>query len=94
MLDLLVEKGYTGVTVEGVAAAAGVAKQTVYRWWNSKTDILLERAIERGELPAGLDLDVEVDRLVGPVHHRVPVTGDPVDEAFTDRLVEGFLRGQ
>lgn len=165
---LLVEKGFAGVTVEGIAASAGVAKQTIYRWWNAKTDILLEaflqdaaqaltppdqgdlagdlraqlhrlaefltrsdagavfvallghaqhdpafaavlraryldeqrrrdrlpleQAMRRGELPAGLDTAAEIDQLVGPIYHRVLVTGDPVDQAFTDRLVANFLR--
>jgi AcrR family transcriptional regulator len=30
------------VTIEGIAARAQVAKQTIYRWWDSKTDILFE----------------------------------------------------
>ena len=40
--DLLVEKGLAGLTVEGIATAAGVAKQTIYRWWPNKIDILFE----------------------------------------------------
>jgi AcrR family transcriptional regulator len=40
--DLLVERGFVGVTIEGIAARAGVAKQTIYRWWASKTDILFD----------------------------------------------------
>lgn len=44
--DLLVEKGFAGVTVEGIAKAAGVAKQTVYRWWSSKTDVLMDAFLE------------------------------------------------
>ncbi|GAA3466393.1 TetR/AcrR family transcriptional regulator [Nonomuraea roseola] len=40
--DLLVERGFDGVTIESIAARAGVAKQTVYRWWKSKVDILLD----------------------------------------------------
>jgi AcrR family transcriptional regulator len=40
--DLLAERGFAGVTIEGIAAAAGVAKQTIYRWWDSKTDILMD----------------------------------------------------
>ncbi|HEV2635346.1 MAG TPA: TetR/AcrR family transcriptional regulator [Actinocrinis sp.] len=39
---LLVEKGFAGVTIEGIAASAGVAKQTIYRWWSTKTQILLD----------------------------------------------------
>jgi len=44
--DLLVERGFVGVTVEGIATRAGVAKQTIYRWWPSKVDILLDTLIE------------------------------------------------
>jgi AcrR family transcriptional regulator len=166
--DLLVERGFAGVTVEGIAAAAGVGKQTIYRWWSSKTEILLEtflndaaeqlipadhgelgrdlrehlhrlarflreddagavfralighaqhdagfaatlraryleaqrrrdllpleRAVARGELPAGFDAAAALDRLVGPVYHRVLITGDPVDAAFVDGVVAAFLR--
>ena len=43
---LLVERGFGGVTVEGIAARAGVAKQTIYRWWPSKVDILLDTLID------------------------------------------------
>jgi AcrR family transcriptional regulator len=44
--DLLAERGFGGVTVEGIAARAGVAKQTIYRWWPSKADILLDTLID------------------------------------------------
>ncbi|MFG7942866.1 MULTISPECIES: TetR/AcrR family transcriptional regulator [Streptomyces] len=165
--DLLAEKGFAGVTIEGIAKSAGVAKQTIYRWWSSKTDILveayltdaaealapvdhgdlerdlrahlrrlaefltgtdpgavfraligqaqhdpavagqfrerclpeqrrrdrlpLERAVRRGELPSGLDLAAEADRLIGPLYYRVLVTGESVGPAFTDALVDAFL---
>nr|WP_252441112.1 TetR/AcrR family transcriptional regulator C-terminal ligand-binding domain-containing protein [Pseudonocardia humida] len=34
-----------------------------------------------------------MDRLVGPVHYRVLVTGDPVPGEFTDALVAAVLAG-
>src|SRR5918992_5737744 len=40
--ELLVERGYPGVTIEGVAARAGVGKQTIYRWWPSRAALVLE----------------------------------------------------
>jgi AcrR family transcriptional regulator len=155
------------VTIEGIAARAGVAKQTIYRWWNSKSDILFDalvvdaqeffsppdhgdlgrdlrdhlsqlatflagtdagavlralagqaqhdpavaarftaevttpqrerdrgpflHAAGRGELPAGTDIDLAVDGLVGPVYYRVLVTGQDVPREFTDALVDRFL---
>src|SRR6201996_4930263 len=47
--DLLAERGFAGVTIEGIAARAGVAKQTIYRWWPSKVDVLLDTLIEDSE---------------------------------------------
>jgi AcrR family transcriptional regulator len=43
--NLLVERGFADLTVENIAAHAHVAKQTIYRWWPSKTDILFEALI-------------------------------------------------
>jgi AcrR family transcriptional regulator len=39
---LLTEVGYTALTIEGVAARAGVGKATVYRWWPSKGALVIE----------------------------------------------------
>lgn len=41
-VELLEEKGYAGVTIEAIAARASVGKQTIYRWWSSKADVILE----------------------------------------------------
>ncbi len=40
--QLLVERPYGEVTIEGIAARAGVGKQTIYRWWPSKAALVLE----------------------------------------------------
>lgn len=53
----------------------------------------LERAAARGDLPAGFDVAAAADRLVGPIYYRVLVTGDPVDDAYADHLVQTFLAG-
>ncbi|WP_371537625.1 TetR/AcrR family transcriptional regulator [Streptomyces sp. NBC_00466] len=44
--DLLAEKGFAGVTMEGIATRAGVAKQTIYRWWSTKTDVLMDAFLQ------------------------------------------------
>ena len=40
--DLLVEVGYGAMTLKGIAERAGVGRQTVYRWWSTKAEILAE----------------------------------------------------
>jgi AcrR family transcriptional regulator len=40
--ELLVELGYSGLTIEGVAARAGVAKPTIYRRWPVKGALVSE----------------------------------------------------
>jgi AcrR family transcriptional regulator len=47
--DLLAERGFASLTIEGIAARAGVAKQTIYRWWASKSDILFDALITDAE---------------------------------------------
>lgn len=45
-LALCREQGYANVTIEAIAARAGVGKQTIYRWWPSKGAVVLD-AFER-----------------------------------------------
>jgi AcrR family transcriptional regulator len=48
---------------------------------------ILERGIQRGELPSGLDMELAVDLLVAPIIYRLHVTGAPTPEAVAERLV-------
>jgi AcrR family transcriptional regulator len=41
-LAMLRRDGFAGVTMEALAAEAGVGKQTVYRWWKTRAAVVLE----------------------------------------------------
>ncbi|MFQ5416182.1 MAG: TetR/AcrR family transcriptional regulator [Myxococcota bacterium] len=53
-LELLVEVGFSALTVEGVANRAGVGKATIYRRWPSKLPLVVEAF---GQLPGFEDVD-------------------------------------
>jgi len=169
-VDLLAERGLTAMSIEEVAARAGVGKTTIYRRWPSKgllaldafvisfraeqplpdtgslrgdllsalhawvravTEtamgpmltgliaeaqhdpelrgawrdrvleplrsqhrVMLDRAIERGEIPATVDRDVVLDLFFGAAEHRLllghlPMTGDFIAEVV-DMILSGI----
>ncbi|KUL53468.1 TetR/AcrR family transcriptional regulator [Streptomyces sp. NRRL S-1521] len=45
-LALVHETGYAKLTIEAIAARAGVGKQTIYRWWPSKGAVLLDAFLD------------------------------------------------
>ncbi|HEX6536816.1 MAG TPA: TetR/AcrR family transcriptional regulator [Gemmatimonadaceae bacterium] len=67
-LALLAEHGYRALTMERIAATAGVGKQTVYRWWPSKAAVVLtalgDHAEERIPLPDTGDGRADVTRFI------------------------------
>jgi AcrR family transcriptional regulator len=75
-LDLLCERGFGGLTMEGVAVRSQVPAERIHRQWRSRSDILSEllkyHSDEPTELPEtpGLraDLTFVVERLVDAVH--------------------------
>jgi AcrR family transcriptional regulator len=167
--ELLVEGSYPQLTIEGIAARAGVGKQTIYRWWPSKAALALEayltgadavpppaagrtvredvrallgwliavlaeptggrvvaglvgdlqhdadlaegfhrdvvparreamlaaleRGQARGEIRANADLELAVDALHGAVFYRLLLSGESLDDAFAERLVDQVLAG-
>jgi AcrR family transcriptional regulator len=165
-LELLVEVGFSALTVEGVANRAGVGKATIYRRWPSKLPLVVEafgqlpgfeeadtgsvaedlktmlrgylqvfnstplatvlpslagerahnpelselfdpvskqrrqpllralqRGVERGELPADLDLELAADLVVGPIAVSLFFKGGRPTPRMVGPIVDLALRG-
>jgi AcrR family transcriptional regulator len=165
-LDLLARDGFQSLTIDAIAAKAGVNKTTIYRNWPTKAELILAAAEDRSEamittestgnaerdlitfvksvvdsitsplgralviasinasddpevreakgafwrhrfeatrdfvreairgagLDEGSDVDLFIERLVGPLYLRVFITGAPVDDRFIRRTVSAALR--
>jgi AcrR family transcriptional regulator len=168
VFEELAERGYQGLSMDRVAAGAGVGKAALYRRWASKHAMLvdvvarvgtrtvlppdtgslrgdvrafiedalavlqhpiagrvisdlvaetrrspaladalfahyrdprraagaamLRRAVERGELPPDVDVDLALDLLAGPLYLRAVVVSGPLDGTYAERLADAFLR--
>jgi AcrR family transcriptional regulator len=101
--ELLIERGYGNLTIEGVAARAGVGKQTIYRWWPSRAALVLEAYLAGSDAlpPPAPRATVEEDVrallvwlsavLAQPIGGRV-LAGLVADLEHDEDLAEGFRR--
>jgi AcrR family transcriptional regulator len=100
--ELLVERGYRKLTIEAVAARAGVGKQTIYRWWPSRAALVLEAYLAGSDAvslppPEGGSTREDVRALIGwlaavldqPIGGRV-VAGLVGDLQHDADLADGF----
>ena len=71
--ELLLERGFDGLTIEAVAARAGVGKQTIYRWWPTRPALVADVMLE------------DADRLLASVNHTDDLAADLV--AWVGKLV-------
>ena len=56
-------------------------------------EVMLRRAIARGELPEDLDMEMALDVLAAPIYWRLVVRQAEPEPDYLDRLVEDALRG-
>ncbi len=95
-LDAFVEHGYRGMSIEGVAARAGVAKATVYRRYSSKAKLVVDAFRHRLQfveyLPDTGDLRADLLAMLEPLVERLRGRDGPILVAFTtERLREPEL---
>ncbi len=167
--QVLAERGLSGMSIEEVAARAGVGKATIYRRWTSRGSlaldaflaefqsqqplpdtgtlrgdllaalrawirsvtrtsagpilaaliaeaqrdpvlgvawrgrvveqlrsqhrIMLNRAVERGEIPAGTDQEVVLDLIFGAAYHRLLHGHQPLTDSFARQVIDLVVAG-
>ncbi len=86
-----------------VAAAATSDELTtaMYSFWAHRlanAAVIVERAVERRELPADTDPNLIIEALIGPLWVRLLLTGEPITDDLADRVAElvaaGAVRGR
>lgn len=103
--DLLNEKGGAGLTVEAIAKRAAVGKPTIYRWWPTLADIVLEVVLRQADsniaVPSSEPLRETLCHFLrqsmkaivdgGGVHLRFLMAQAQQDEDFRERFRENFV---
>ncbi|WP_316523827.1 TetR/AcrR family transcriptional regulator [Kitasatospora brasiliensis] len=88
--ELVTEVGYGKLTIEAIAARAGVGKQTIYRWWPSKGAVVFDAFLAAGEhegslaLPDTGDLRADLRAVLRP-------TSDELTDPDTDRTYRALV---
>ena len=87
-LGILLEQGYRGVTIEGVAARAGVGRPTIYRRWPSKPAVVVAALVQsdRLALPAPDTGSLRND-LIAVQRHQVERMNSPDARRVTAGLI-------
>ncbi|HUW01645.1 MAG TPA: TetR/AcrR family transcriptional regulator [Acidimicrobiales bacterium] len=83
-------------SIVAAASSSGDLDVELHAFWAHRmaaTAPVVERAIERGEVPAGSDPNLIIEALVGPIWLRLLLTGEPIDKAFAHRIAELVAAG-
>lgn len=90
------ELGYARATVERIAAAAGIAKSTIYRRWPTKGDLITDCLVDAfGPVP--LNGKTQSDKIAESIHWIAtkiaqPGIGDAFAGVFSDAVSDPALR--
>ena len=62
--EILLDRGFDGLTIEAVASRAGVGKNTIYRWWPSRPALVADVVLE------------DADGMIAAIEHTEDVIAD------------------
>ena len=74
------------------AELAAAFQERVVSVRNAEVARLVARAIERGDLAADTDVETAHELLVAPIYYRLLLSGNPLDHAFAERIVDAAMR--
>jgi AcrR family transcriptional regulator len=105
LLELARSAAANAASPEVAAMARAVAAQAPYdarlaagnrRFWAERLAVdavVVERAVERGEIRAGVVPELVIESVIGPIHLRLLLTGEAIDEAFLVQVVDLVVAG-
>jgi AcrR family transcriptional regulator len=105
LLELARTAVANAATPEVAAMARAVAAESPHnsklaaanrRFWSERLAldaVIVERAIERGEAAAGTEAQRVIEAVLGPIHLRLLLTGEPVDHSFLKTIVNVVVDG-
>ena len=78
-------------TIVAAAASSDELAHVMHSFWAHRlgaSAAIVERAVDRGELPATANANLIIEAVVGPIWLRLLLTGEPVDDDFADHIAE------
>ena len=105
LLELARTAAANAATPEVAAMARAVAAESPRdsrlaaangRFWAERLaldGVIVERAVERCEVAAGTEPARVIEAVLGPIHLRLLLTGEPVDQSFLEGIVDVVVHG-
>jgi AcrR family transcriptional regulator len=90
-LEILFEKGYAALTIDGVAARTGVGRPTIYRRWSSKPALVIAALAQTAGLSPTPDTGVLRDDLLAFQRQQVAMMNPPQSRRITAGLVADLV---
>lgn len=75
-MELAAAEGPASLHMEAIAKRAGVSKETLYRWWHSKTEVILDAMAEYGQQAVPVP---DTGTLLGDLREFLRATADSAD---------------